>query len=41
MGLLTMNDPLTLNNTNNDEILHVLYDYTGREDDELTLKYKN
>ena len=28
-------------NSNTDEILHVLYDYTSKEDDELTLKYEN
>jgi hypothetical protein len=25
---------------NNDEILHVIYDYTSKGDDELTLKYE-
>jgi hypothetical protein len=34
-----MNDSLILNN-NSDDILHVIYDYTSKEDDELTLKYK-
>jgi len=34
-----MNDSLTLNN-NSDDILHVIYDYTSKEEDELTLKYK-
>jgi len=32
-----MNDSLSLNN-NNDDILHVIYDYTSKGDDELTLK---
>lgn len=36
MGLINMNDSLTLNKT--DEILHVIFDYTGRGDDELTIK---
>jgi len=36
---LIMNDSLILNN-NSDDILHVIYDYTSKEDDELTLKYK-
>mgnify|MGYP001953980298 CR=1 FL=1 len=26
-------------NSDNDEFLHVIYDYTGKDDDELTLKY--
>jgi hypothetical protein len=34
-----MNDSLSLNN-NNDDILHVIYDYTSKGDDELTLKYE-
>lgn len=36
---LIMTNSLTLNN-NNDEILHVIYDYTSKGDDELTLKYE-
>jgi hypothetical protein len=36
---LIMTNSLSLNN-NNDEILHVIYDYTSKEDDELTLKYR-
>ena len=34
---LIMSNSLTLNSTN-DEIHHVIYDYTGKGDDELTLK---
>lgn len=36
---LIMTDSLSLIN-NNDDILRVLYDYTSKEDDELTLKYR-
>jgi hypothetical protein len=36
---LIMNDSLPLIN-NNDDILHVIYDYTSKGDDELTLKYE-
>jgi hypothetical protein len=32
-----MTDSTSLNNKN-DDILHVIYDYTSKEDDELTLK---
>lgn len=31
------NNSITLNN-NNEEILHVIYDYESKGDDELTLK---
>ena len=36
---MIMNDSSPLINTN-DEILHVIYDYTSKGDDELTLKYE-
>ncbi len=39
-SLLIMSNSLPLNNNNNDEILHVIYDYESKCDDELTLKYR-
>lgn len=32
------NNSLPPNTTNNEEILHVIYDYESKGDDELTLK---
>ncbi len=37
---MCLSDSSLIMKNNNDEILHVIYDYTSKGDDELTLKYE-